>query len=286
MILGVTGMLGSTALRLLSRSGAHETIGVARDPLAGRWFPDVPAARMVTGIDVSDAAQLAATIAAHRPEVLINAVGVIKQVEAAVDPLVAIRINAELPHRLARLCGEVGARLIHVSTDCVFSGRRGRYRESDPPDVTDLYGLSKYLGEVDDPHAITLRTSIIGPELATRHGLLEWFLAQRGPVSGFTRAIYSGLTSAELTRVIETQVITAPALCGLYHVAASPISKRDLLALIASAYAHPVAIEPVAEPAIDRSLDGGRFRAATGYVAPTWPELIGRMRALDGRVRQ
>jgi dTDP-4-dehydrorhamnose reductase len=283
LVLGVTGMLGSTAFRLLSRRGDLEVFGLARCGSARRWFPGIAADRLLTGVDAANADQLTKTMARVRPDVVLNAIGIIKQVDAALDPLTAIPINAELPHRLALLCGQAGARLIHVSTDCVFSGRTGGYREDDPPDATDLYGLSKYLGEVDCPHALTLRTSIIGPELATRYGLLEWFLSQRGSARGYVGAVFSGLTSAELTRAIADYAIPHPELHGLYHVAATPIAKHDLVALIRAEYCHPIDVEPVAEPIIDRSLDGARFRAATGYVAPDWPEMIRQMRALDER---
>ncbi|HEU4962037.1 MAG TPA: SDR family oxidoreductase [Sphingomonas sp.] len=283
LVLGITGMLGSTAFRLLSARGDAEVFGLARSESALRWFPGISADRILAGIDAASPDRLADAIAQVRPDVVINAIGIIKQIDAALDPLTTIPINAELPHRLALLCALSGARLIHVSTDCVFSGRTGGYREDDPPDATDLYGLSKYLGEVDQPHALTLRTSIIGPELATRHGLLEWFLSQRGSVRGYAGTVFSGLTSAELTRAIAEYAIPHPELHGLYHVAAAPIAKHDLVRMIRSEYRHPVAIERVAEPTIDRSLDGDRFRAATGYVAPAWPEMIRQMHFLDER---
>jgi len=283
LILGINGMLGSTAFRLLSQRDDVDVFGFARRETARRWFPAVAADRILTGIDVVNPDRLAAAMASVQPDVVINAVGIVKQLNAALDPLIAIPINAELPHRLAALCAHLGARLITIGTDCVFSGRTGGYREDDPCAAVDLYGRSKYLGEVDRPNAVTLRTSMIGPELASRHGLFEWFLAQRDTVRGYTRAVFSGLTTAELTRVIADHVIPNTALCGVYHVAAAAIAKYDLLRLVAAEYRHPVTIEPVAEPVIDRSLDGNRFRAATGYVAPDWPAMIRQMRALDDR---
>lgn len=286
LVLGITGMLGSTAFRLLSRWGGHEVYGTARDSAARAWFPEIAEDCILTGIDVANADRLAAVMARVGPDIVINAIGVIKQIDDALDPLIAIPINAEFPHRLATLCALAGARLIHISTDCVFSGRVGGYRETDPPDATDLYGLSKYLGEIDRPNAVTLRTSIIGPEPAAQHGLVEWFLAQRGSVKGYTGAVFSGLTSAELTRVIAEYVIPRPDLRGLYHVAAKPIAKYDLLQWLRAEYRHPVSIEAAAEPIIDRSLDGDRFRAATGYTAPDWPDMIRQMHALDERRRQ
>jgi dTDP-4-dehydrorhamnose reductase len=168
--------------------------------------------------------------------------------------------------------------LIHVSTDCVFSGSRGNYRESDTSDATDLYGKSKFIGEVSYPHTITLRTSIIGHELTGNHSLIGWFLAQSGPVKGYTKAIFSGLPTVELARVVRDHVLPNRDLSGLYHVAAEPIDKFDLLNIVAKAYGKDIAIEPDDRVSIDRSLNAERFRAATGYVAPAWPDLIARMR--------
>ena len=214
-----------------------------------------------------------------RPDVVINCIGLVKQIAAVNDPILALSINSILPHRLARLCDLASARLIHVSTDCVFSGGKGGYVESDPPDALDLYGRSKLLGEVAYPHAITLRTSIIGRELNGSHGLIGWFLAQQGAVSGYTRAVFSGLPTCELARVVRDFVLPQPELHGVYHVVAEPISKYALLQLVNGAYGKHLEITPDASVQIDRSLNGGRFRAATGYVAPSWPELVEQMRA-------
>jgi dTDP-4-dehydrorhamnose reductase len=213
-----------------------------------------------------------------KPHVVINCIGLIKQLAEADDPLSAIPINALLPHRLARLCDVAGARLVHMSTDCVFAGTKGMYTEADMSDAKDLYGRSKYLGEVDYPHAITLRTSIIGHELSGAHSLVGWFLAQQGSVRGFRRAIFSGLPTVELARVIRDHVIPHPELRGLYHVSAEPINKFDLLTLVARAYGKTIDITPDDKLAIDRSLDSSRFRQATGYQPEPWPELVRRMR--------
>jgi dTDP-4-dehydrorhamnose reductase len=203
----------------------------------------------------------------------------VKQLAEADDPLTALPINSMLPHRLARLCELAGARLVHISTDCVFSGAKGMYVESDFPDADDLYGRSKYLGEVDYPHAVTLRTSIIGHELDGARSLLCWFLAQGGPVRGFTKAVFSGLPTVELARVVRDFVLPHPELHGLYHVSAAPINKYDLLKLVAQAYGKDIEITPHDQLVIDRSLDSTRFKAATGYAPPSWPELVRTMHA-------
>jgi dTDP-4-dehydrorhamnose reductase len=216
-----------------------------------------------------------------RPEVVINCVGLVKQLSAAADPVAALMVNAIMPHRLARLCGLTRARLIHISTDCVFSGQRGMYTEEDRPDAYDLYGRSKLLGEVSEGNVLTLRTSIIGPELDSNHGLFSWFLAQRGVVSGFRRAIFSGLPTVVLAQVIHEYVLAHEDLRGLYHVSAAPISKYELLELISRTYSLATRIEPKDEPVIDRSLDSHRFRQATGYDPLPWPQLIEAMKRFN-----
>ncbi|MGE6791818.1 dTDP-4-dehydrorhamnose reductase family protein [Pseudomonas guineae] len=280
LILGVTGMLGNAVFRVFSADLAHETWGTLRSSAGLRHFPSDSHARMLAGVDVLDQDALISVMAKVRPDVVINCVGLIKQLADAKDPLTALPINAMLPHRLARLCELVGSRLIHVSTDCVFSGRKGGYLECDLSDSEDLYGKSKYIGELHDlPHAITLRTSIIGHELGSNYALVDWFLSQQGSVKGFTKAVFSGLPTVELARVMKDFVVPHPQLNGLYHVAAEPIAKLDLLQLVAAEYGKQIDIRPDDALVIDRSLDGSRFRDAAGYVAPAWPELIRMMHA-------
>lgn len=278
LVLGASGMLGNAVLRLFAGSEGFDARGTVRSPASLRLLPEATRDRVVTGVDVDNPDSLAAAFARVQPHVVINCVGVVKQLDEADDPLVAIPINALLPHRLARLAAVAGARLVHVSTDCVFSGSRGMYTEADFPDANDLYGRSKYLGEADYPNAVTLRTSIIGHELASAHGLVGWFLSQQGKVKGFRRAIFSGLPTVELARVIRDHVIPQQDLSGLWHVSAAPINKYELLKLVAEAYGRDIAIEPDDRLVIDRSLESSRFQARTGYQPPTWPELVRRMR--------
>lgn len=279
LVLGGSGMLGHAVFRVLAAAPEVEAFATLRSDAPRRFFDAALQDRLVSGIDALDTDALAACLARVRPELVVNCVGLVKQLGTAADPLAALPVNALLPHRLARLCALLGARLIHVSTDCVFRGDRGGYTEQDRPDADDLYGRSKLLGEVDAAHAVTLRTSIIGRELGTRHGLVEWFLGAAGPVRGFTRAVFSGLTTDELARVILRYVLPDRTLTGVWHVAAAPVNKHDVLLLLRDAYGRSTEILPDAGPVIDRSLDASRFRAATGYVAPSWPEMIRAMRA-------
>jgi dTDP-4-dehydrorhamnose reductase len=278
LVIGAAGMLGHATLRVFAASPGFAAIGSVRSEASRDLLPAALRANVVAGVDVDDDAALSRLFAESRPDAVINCVGVVKQLAAADDALVAIPINSVLPHRLARHCASSGARLVHVSTDCVFSGKEGNYHEDDVPDARDLYGRSKLLGEVDYPHAITLRTSIIGPELAGAHGLIGWFLAQQGPVRGFTRAIFSGLPTVTLAETIRDHVLRLPALRGVYHVSAAAISKYDLLRLVAAAWDRELAIAPDDGLVIDRSLDSARFRAATGWQPAEWPVLVRAMR--------
>ena len=278
LIVGVTGMFGHAALQVLTANPRLEVWGTLRAPGARRAFHDGVQPRLIDSVDVLDERAMVTVLDRVRPDVVINAVGVIKQLATANDPTIVLPINALFPHRLAGLCGLVGARLVHISTDCVFSGRVGHYTEADTSDAEDLYGKSKFIGELHDAsHAITLRTSGIGHELGSAHGLLEWFLAQQRTAKGFGQAVYSGLPWVELARVIGDVVIPRPELHGLFHVSSMPITKLELLRLIAAAYEKDITIVPDESVRIDRSLDSTRFKAATGYVAPGWPELVARM---------
>lgn len=233
--------------------------------------------RIVDNVDVEIPNALTYLFDQVRPDVAINCVGIIKQSKMAADPLTMLSLNALLPHRIAKLCNLTGTRLVHISTDCVFSGMKGLYAEEDLPDASDLYGRSKCLGEIDSPNSITLRTSIIGRELVGGQSLVEWLLAQENAVKGFTRAIFSGLPTVELARVIRDHVLPHPEMSGVYHVSAAPISKYDLLTLVARRYGKDIEIFPDDEVVIDRSLDSSRFRSAVGYVPEAWPELVNKM---------
>lgn len=278
LVLGVTGMLGSTLFKYLSINGQFQVYGTLRGNDKS-FFPKELCEKLITNVNVLDQNNLLSLFEKIRPDVVINCVGLIKQLSIAKDPLVILPINSMLPHVLAKLCSLTKARLLHVSTDCVFSGRRGMYTEEDISDAEDLYGKSKYIGEVvTEAHAVTLRTSIIGHEINGNFGLLNWFLSQQGIVKGYSKAIFSGLTTVELARIISTYVITNSSLSGLYHVSVDPIDKFSLLKLVAHIYSKEVDIIDDHTLSIDRSLDSTQFRMVTGYQPPAWPDLIKQMK--------
>lgn len=284
LVFGASGMIGSAMYRVLSAKAPHgnddlQVWGTVRADDAKKFFAENLRGTLVSGVDVGKQDALVRVFSLLQPDVVINCIGLTKHHKEAGDPLLALPLNALLPHRMSDLCAVAGARLIHVSTDCVYAGTRGNYAEIDAPDAGDVYGKSKHLGEVDYPHAVTLRTSTIGHELQSAYGLLEWFLSQQSRCKGFNRAIFSGLPNIEFARVVRDIVIPRPDLHGLYHVGAQPIGKYELLQLIAKAYDKQIDIVRDNEFVIDRSLNSARFNQATGYKAPAWPELIQAMHA-------
>lgn len=227
-----------------------------------------------TGVELGDVGRFTEVFADFRPEAVINGAGLIKQRPLGQSVINASLINSIAPHQLAGFCRMIGARYIQISTDCVFSGKRGLYTEADDPDPVDVYGMTKLLGEVTGPGCLTLRTSIIGRELKNRLGLLEWFLAQKTPLRGFCRAIFSGLTTVELARVIDRILSGYPDASGLYHLSADPISKYDLLHLLARHYDHSIPIAPDDSVVMNRSLDSSLFRSTFDYQPPGWDDMV------------
>lgn len=280
LVLGVAGMLGHKMFQTL-RGRFPVVYGALRGRRTGAALRRVELlqdANIIAGVDALDYPALAAVLEELRPDVTINCVAVIKQRAAAQDAIPSITLNALLPHRLAATCAAWGGRLIHFGTDCVFNGQRGDYTEADNADAEDLYGRTKYLGEVTAENALTLRTSIIGRELGTFTSLLEWLLGQnRRTVRGYRRAIYSGITSNHLAWLVGDLIERQPQLTGLYQVAAAKISKYELLLLLRDAYRLDIEVLPDEIFHCDRSFSGAKFARHTGYVAPPWPELVAEL---------
>ena len=275
LVLGATGLLGNAMFRSMSRMSGARVLGTIRREAARQLFAPGQSAELTVVEDIENPDALARLFDAAKPDVVINCIAVGRPAPA--DPLRSIQVYSVLPRRLSHLCRLAGARLIQISSDGVFSGDRGAYSEDDLPDANDVYGVSKLLGEITEPHAFTLRTSIIGHELQSRGGLLEWFLSQQGQCSCYTRAIFSGFPTIVLADLIRDVVIPHPDLHGIYHMATRPISKFDLLQLVAKRYGK--AIELIADDrgSPDRSLVAERFRQATRYRPPDWPELVDLM---------
>lgn len=278
LILGVTGMLGHILFMELRKNKNFDVYGTLRSINSpDKWFKPEEIQKIRPGVDADNFDTVIRALASIRPDIVINCIGLIKQLPAASDPLTVITVNAQLPHRISLICRTAGARMIHISTDCVFDGLKGNYKETDSSNASDLYGRTKFLGEVTYPHCITLRTSIIGHELKGKYGLIEWFLSQEGAVKGFTKAIYSGFPTIEIARIISEYIIPNTELSGLYHVSLEPVSKYELLKLVSKKYNKKIEIERYDDFFCDRSLDSSKFREITGYTPPSWNELIEKM---------
>lgn len=278
LILGATGMLGNAVFKVLSRESSYQAWATLRDPECLVHFNQLEKSQLISNVDVLDIRRLEEILAEVQPDVIVNCVGLIKQLDETNDPLVALPINALFPHQLANLCSKIGGRLIHISTDCVFSGRKGMYKEEDRSDAEDLYGKSKYIGELHDiAHAVTLRTSIIGHELNSSDSLVNWFLSQHGTVKGYEKAVFSGFPAVELAKIIRDYVIPIPDLQGLFHISSNPIDKYSLLSLIADIYHKDINIIKDDRLVIDRSLNADKFKKATNYEPPSWPALVHNM---------
>jgi len=279
LVLGGDGMLGHQLLKHFSAK--HELrVTLRQDRSAYTEYGLFDDANAYTGIDIRSLARLSEVFADFRPEAVINAVGIVKQRQSAKDVVASLEINALLPHRLATLSRACNARFVHMSTDCVFDGARGAYTEDDVSNAQDIYGRTKYLGEVHDVGCITLRTSIIGLELSRKASLVEWFLAQQGKISGYDRAIYSGLTTQEMARIIEHVLSDETGLHGLWHVASKPISKYQLLRRVADRIGKTdIEIERDESFVLDRSLDASRFNTRMGYEAPEWDRMLDELAA-------
>lgn len=277
LVLGGSGMLGH---KLVQRWQDDFDVWTT---LRGRFakyerFRFFDNSKTIDSLSVLDTPALERAIVQVRPDVIFNAVGIVKQVPSAKNTVATLLINSVLPHQLAEMAAKFGARLIQISTDCVFDGTRGNYTEDDRPDATDLYGKSKNLGEVDDANCLTLRTSIIGRELTTEHGLVEWMLGNRGKtVRGYANAVFTGFPTIVLADIISNLIRNHRDLAGLYHVSSEPINKFDLLNLIKKSFDVNIEIERFDDFRIDRSLDSTKFRNAVGFTPPSWPEMIERM---------
>jgi len=282
LVLGGGGMLGHKMSQILSRRFPDTWCTLRGSATLAPWRSAlaVPPERVIESVDATDFEGFDTVLRRVRPSVVVNCIGAIKQRAEAPDATLAITINALLPHRVAAVAAEWDGRVIHFSTDCVFSGRRGRYREEDEPDATDLYGKTKYLGELVAPNTVTLRTSFIGRELQHRQSLLEWFLAQEHQrVRGYRQVWWSGVTTNHLAGVVADLIERHPGLAGLYHLSSGRISKYELLCKLREGLGLDVAVEPDDSVVSDRSLDGSRFARATGYQSPPWETLIAELAA-------
>lgn len=282
LILGATGMLGHTLIEVFKKLPSLELFGTIRTDINDEHVKILSSKQLFSNFDISEDITVKVLNKFH-PDVVINCIGLVKQLAESKSSEKSVLVNSLFPHQLARNCEQVGSRLIHFSTDCVFSGTKGSYLESDVADARDLYGLSKLLGEVAHPNCLTIRTSIIGHELRTKHGLVEWFLSQSNSVNGFSNAYFSGLTTCEVGNVLSNFILLQPTLSGVFHLSSSSISKFKLLQLINEIYNKKIVINSDSSLKIDRSLNSKKLKDAIGYIPPSWECMIAEMHKFHER---
>jgi dTDP-4-dehydrorhamnose reductase len=277
LVIGATGMLGNAQFTELSKYDHFDVFGTVRKEEEVKKYLPAFSKKIFTNVDIEKLDTVSEVMDKIKPDVVLNCVGLIKQAPTASNTALEIYMNALFPHKLAMICQKYNARMIHFSTDCVFNGEKGNYKETDPSDAYDVYGKTKYLGEVSYDNCFTIRTSIIGHGLEAHASLIDWFLSQEGTIKGFTKVIYSGFPTVEIARILAEYVIPNDSLKGLYQVTAEPISKYNLLKLVKKIYNKDIEILPFDEEVSDRSMDSSRFRKETGYTPPTWDQLIHKM---------
>lgn len=277
LILGAAGMLGHKLCQIYRQD--YDVYYTARaDFQIYQKYGIFEKDKMTKDVDVLNFDKLICVFDQVKPEIVINCIGIIKQLKEAKDPIVSIKVNSLFPHQLANICKACGARMFHISTDCVFNGKKGMYTEADPSDAEDLYGRTKFIGEVNRDGCLTIRTSIIGRELNTQSGLVEWFLGNKGKkVKGFKKAVYTGFTTIALAKIIKNIIDNFPNLSGLYQVSSEPIDKFSLLNIIKDKFKLDIEIEPETQTSIDRSLNSSLFRKITGFTPLSWDAMIEEM---------
>tara|TARA_B100000989_G_C19515946_1_gene461651 strand:- start:1430 stop:2311 length:882 start_codon:yes stop_codon:yes gene_type:complete len=274
LILGGSGMLGHTFFKVWkANSEVKVTLRKRLEDYEhnqifgiGEYFEGIDLRRLDTLRDV---------IISYKPDCIVNCSGVTKQICNEFNQEDVFTLNALLPHKLAGLCDNFGTRLIQLSTDCIYSGKKGNYNESDISDAEDLYGKSKYQGELNKTNSLTLRKSSIGLELGNKHGLVEWFLNQKGSILGFDKAIYSGFSSIHLAGLIESIIFDSPDLQGIYNIASKPISKYYLLSSLQERIDNfELDIIRDDKIKIDRSLNPSKFLEQTNLKFPSWEKML------------
>lgn len=274
LVLGSSGMLGSAVLKVFGKSNRYSVFGTIRSGESNSLLAYQEGVKIYSGVDAKNPTSIREVLMSIAPDVVINCIGLVKQLPISANPIDAIMINSLLPNHLESMCDELNIRLIHISTDCVFSGNRGDYVETDFPDSNDIYGRTKYLGELKGRNSITLRTSIIGHELHHPHSLVDWFLMQEHECLGYVNAIFSGMPTVYLAEIIRDYVLPNSTLSGLYHISSQPISKYDLLRLISEIYNKDIKIKMDYSVKINRSLNGSKFKVATKFNSLDWKRMI------------
>ena len=272
LILGSTGMMGSTISRLIKNDKRFKILCTYKD------YHKIKLIKLQKNqkkkLNVFDFNELKRIIFRFKPDFIINCVGLIKQLSNKKNINKIKFLNTNLPKKLSIIAKNKNFKIIHLSTDCVFSGKKGNYKESDKCDAIDLYGISKFKGEVDSKFVLNIRTSIIGHELTSSNSLLNWFLNQK-EINGFKKAFFSGLTTLELSKIIINEIIEKNKIInGLFHISGPRISKLNLLKIVKRIYKKKTIINIDNSFKIDRSLNSNKFTKLINIKKKSWPNMI------------
>jgi len=279
LVIGASGMLGGSITRYLSKTKKYEVLSTVRTESQKKVLNEwgIKNVKSCININCDDMSNLEKIVKEFKPQYIINCVGIIKQLGTKINIDEYIEINSILPHKLSLIGDKYNAKLIHFSTDCVFSGLVGNYVESDMVDAKDIYGKTKYLGEINNPYHLTLRTSIIGHEVNRKISLIDWFLAQNKTVNGFTKAFFTGMPSVYIAEILHKEILNRGNITGLYHLGVNPIDKYTLLNIVKKQYNKKIEIIKNNDYKINRSLNSNKIKKIIKQDEKSWEELIKKM---------
>ncbi len=279
LVFGASGMIGHQMWYKLNKEFPGHVYGTVRQSLNHyEQFKIFDSKYLIPNLDATDFAKVLQVLDQVKPDVVLNCIGITLRKPEAKNLELCTEVNSLFPQRLDKWAAQHQKRLIHFSTDCVFAGSDGMYSETSIPDAQDIYGKTKFLGEVSGSHSLTLRCPIIGREIEGKTELVEWFLKQKNnKIKGYANAIYSGITSAEMARQIILIIRKFSNLTGLYQISAAPISKYELLQLLNQISGLGVTIDKDEGYSTNKSLDSKKYRQVTGYVPPLWSAMLTEM---------
>jgi len=280
LILGASGMLGHKIFEVLNSYSQYRVYGTVTSLKSfNGTLPEKYKSLIFESVFANDLPSVEKILTSVKPNIVINCIGMIKQKKDQGTQIQTILLNALFPQQINAICEKRRIRFITIATDCVFDGKKDHeYLETDLPTCHDVYGMTKFLGEIHSGSGLTLRTSIIGHELKEGVSLLDWFLGQNNKtIKGYKKAIFSGFPTVILARVIAEKIIPNKTLCGLYHLSTNPISKYDLLKMIKNEYEIKVRIFSDSNLKVNRALNSDIIRKKLKYSPPSWNELIKEM---------
>jgi len=277
-ILGISGMLGSRIFLEFQKKKGFDVRGCLRGNL--NPFIIKYKKKINVRIDAKNIKKISSILKSFKPDYVINCIGYIKQkISTNTNDRDIFFVNSIFPHEIYKITKLINSRFIHFSTDCVFDGKKGNYKETASSNVKDIYGISKFLGEVKYSKSLTIRTSIIGHEFYSKKGLLEWFLNQSKLCYGYSRVFFSGLTTLEISNFVYFYIKKNIKIHGLIHLSSKKISKLNLLKKIAKIYNKKIVIKKDSSKKIDRSLNCSFIKKRISYKVPNWDVMIREMRS-------